>query len=312
MVTKILDTQIRREKIPISMETAHRLDIFCVAISVMKSDQVAPQVESLREGLIALGELFLKQGSGSLQSKWLARFHPSRFGSGGTLSLEDFVLKQQLTVCRDYHEAFYSGTWSHAINEQTIEGLLFNVIQSRDGYSFEVTNGGVAHSCYLGNDMPGVTWAQPVEIEEILPDDLMASQRSKPINITMLPENKQSQALPQPVVETPTPAQEKKEYRLPLLLLIRQKDGHIFALRDRLTIGRGKENKLVLEDNEISRKHAVIEPTSAGWLIKDLNSTNGTWLNGVRITNAVILKAGDRLEFGKTILRLELSASERF
>jgi len=95
-------------------------------------------------------------------------------------------------------------------------------------------------------------------------------------------------------------------------LLIRQKDGHIFALRDRLSIGRGKENNLVLQDNGISRKHAVIEPTSAGWLIRDLNSTNGTWLNGVRITNAVILKAGDRLEFGKTFLRLELSASERF
>lgn len=299
MVTQILDAQIRREKIPISMDTAHRLDIFCVAISVMKSNQGDPQVDSLREGLSALGEIFLNQGSGSLQTKWLARFHPSRFGSGGTLSLEDFVLKQQLTICRDYHEAFYSGTWSHAINEQEIEGLLFNVIQSRDGYYFEVSDGSAVRTCYIGADMPGVVWAQPVEIEEILPDDLLASRKSKLINITMLPENKSAQTLAQPVVETPPPAEEKKEYRLPLLLLIRQKDGHIFALRDRLTIGRGKENNLALEDNEISRKHAVIEPTSAGWLVRDLNSTNGTWLNGVRITNAVILKAGDRLELGK-------------
>jgi hypothetical protein len=312
MVTQILDTQIRREKIPISMESARRLDIFCAAISVMKSNQGAPHVDSLREGLVALDEISLNQGSGSLQTKWLARFHPSRFGSGGTLSLEDFVLKQQLTICRDYHEAYYSGTWSHAINEQLIEGLLFNVIQSRDGYYFEVTDGGAAHSCYLGIDMPGVTWAQPVEIEEILPDDLLASRRSKPINITMLPENKPVLALSPPVVDTPASVQEQKEYRLPLLLLIRQKDGHIFALRDRLTIGRGKENKLVIEDNGISRKHAVIEPTSAGWLIRDLNSTNGTRLNGVRITNAVILKAGDRLELGETILRMELSAGERF
>jgi hypothetical protein len=312
MVTQILDTQIRREKIPISMETAHRLDIFCVAVSVMKGNQGDPQVDSLREGLVALSELFLNQGSGSLQTKWLARFHPSRFGGGGTLSLEDFVLKQQLTVCRDYHEAFYSGTWSHAINEQTIEGLLFNVIQSRDGYYFEVTDGSAVHTCYIGADLPGLVWAQPVEIEEILPDDLLASRRSKPTHITMLSDSKPTQTIPLPVVEAPPPVQEKKEYHLPLLLLIRQKDGHIFALRDRLTIGRGKENKLTLEDNEISRKHAVIEPTSAGWLLKDLNSTNGTWLNGVRITNAVILKAGDRLEFGKTVLRLELSANERF
>ena len=130
----------------------------------------------------------------------------------------------------------------------------------------------------------------------------------------MLPENKSTQTLPQPqpVVEVPPPVEEKKEYRLPLLLLIRQKDGHIFALRDRLTIGRGKENNLVLEDNEISRKHTVIEPTSAGWLVRDLNSANGTWLNGARITNAVILKAGDRLELGKTVLRLELSENKRF
>lgn len=214
-------------------------------------------------------------------------------------------------IYEDYQNSLGQRYWEDYTKAQ-VDALLFNVIQSRDGYYFEVTDGGAVHSCYIGIDVPGLIWAQPDEIEEILPDDLLASRRSKPINITMLPENKPALALFQPVDETTAPVQEKIESRLPLLLLIRQKDGHIFALRDLLSIGRGKENNLVLQDNGISRKHAVIEPTSAGWLIRDLNSTNGTWLNGVRITNAVILKAGDRLEFGKTILRLELSASERF
>jgi pSer/pThr/pTyr-binding forkhead associated (FHA) protein len=55
----------------------------------------------------------------------------------------------------------------------------------------------------------------------------------------------------------------------------------------------------------LSRNHAVIEPLSGGWQIQDLNSTNGTWLNDIRLTGTAPLKAGDILRFGTTILRVE-------
>ena len=92
---------------------------------------------------------------------------------------------------------------------------------------------------------------------------------------------------------------------LPALCLVNQQTGQQFSLKDRLTIGRSEESGLRLDDRELSRNHAVIEPLSGGWQIQDLNSTNGTWLNDIRLTGTAPLKAGDILRFGTTILRVE-------
>ena len=56
-------------------------------------------------------------------------------------------------------------------------------------------------------------------------------------------------------------------------------------------------NSLVLDDENVSRNHAVIRPALGGWLIADLNSTNGTSVNGERILQAQ-LHDGDRISFG--------------
>lgn len=72
-----------------------------------------------------------------------------------------------------------------------------------------------------------------------------------------------------------------------------------------LSIGRDADNGLRLEDHEVSRHHAVIERTPAGWQITDLHSTNGVWVNGHRINQATLLHEWDRLIIGKTQLRLE-------
>jgi hypothetical protein len=50
-----------------------------------------------------------------------------------------------------------------------------------------------------------------------------------------------------------------------------------------LRIGRGPDNDLVISDVRVSRVHAVIEPDSKGWVLRDLQSTNGTYLNGERV-----------------------------
>jgi pSer/pThr/pTyr-binding forkhead associated (FHA) protein len=73
----------------------------------------------------------------------------------------------------------------------------------------------------------------------------------------------------------------------------------------RFTIGRDETNDLSLADAEVSRNHAVIEPTTGGWQIQDLDSTNGTWLNNSRIRGSAPLKVGDILRLGKTSLQLK-------
>jgi FHA domain len=75
-----------------------------------------------------------------------------------------------------------------------------------------------------------------------------------------------------------------------------------------LTIGRGGQNDLVLEgDDFASARHARIEPRGDGVWVQDLESTNGTYVNGERVVGALRLAPGDILRVGETDLRLEES-----
>ncbi len=72
---------------------------------------------------------------------------------------------------------------------------------------------------------------------------------------------------------------------------------------DRLTLGKDPSNDVVLgADPTVSRLHAVLERFSAGWTIRDLNSRNGTFVNGERILSASRLRAGDEIRLGATRL----------
>jgi pSer/pThr/pTyr-binding forkhead associated (FHA) protein len=68
--------------------------------------------------------------------------------------------------------------------------------------------------------------------------------------------------------------------------------------QSRLTIGRDQQCDLVLTDETVSRWHAALDRGSGGWLLSDLGSTNGTWLNGWRVTSPVRVLPGDRVSFG--------------
>jgi adenylate cyclase len=89
----------------------------------------------------------------------------------------------------------------------------------------------------------------------------------------------------------------------PYLLLHTSKGDRYLPLVDRnyWTIGRGKDSDLVIPDSCISRNHAILQPTGAGeFLIIDLGSRNGTFVNGRRVSIPVVLRDGDRVTFGKT------------
>lgn len=65
----------------------------------------------------------------------------------------------------------------------------------------------------------------------------------------------------------------------------------------RVRVGRAEGNDLIVADPRVSRQHAVIEQDGQGWVVIDLNSTNGTWVNGARVQRSP-LRAGDDLAFG--------------
>lgn len=74
-------------------------------------------------------------------------------------------------------------------------------------------------------------------------------------------------------------------------------DGRIFELHGSCTIGRSAGNTVALENDHISRKHAVIQLQGQGefWIV-DLGSSNGTYVNGRRMTRPIALKTGDVIE----------------
>ncbi|MCC7145588.1 MAG: Flp pilus assembly complex ATPase component TadA [Phycisphaeraceae bacterium] len=71
---------------------------------------------------------------------------------------------------------------------------------------------------------------------------------------------------------------------------------------DPFTIGRGSSNGLVIDDPLASRFHCVVERTDSGYAVRDLQSRNGTKLNGEYISSAE-LKPGDAIQVGSLVLR---------
>ncbi|HTR54531.1 MAG TPA: ATP-binding protein [Kofleriaceae bacterium] len=78
--------------------------------------------------------------------------------------------------------------------------------------------------------------------------------------------------------------------------------GRTFAVvGDSVSIGRGAVD-IALHGNDVSRNHARIVQTETGFELEDLGSSNGTCINGKRITGAAALALGDRVQIGSTIL----------
>ena len=73
------------------------------------------------------------------------------------------------------------------------------------------------------------------------------------------------------------------------------------TLNEPAILGRGSE-QIPLTDRTISRRHAELHPDNGVWVLHDLRSANGTYVNGTRIRKPVRLKHGDQIKIGATLL----------
>ena len=79
--------------------------------------------------------------------------------------------------------------------------------------------------------------------------------------------------------------------------------GKVYPLEaPEISIGRGSTNIISINDVEVSRRHARMELQGASYLIQDLGSTNGTFVNGQRVTGMQVLNPGDSVSFGEGII----------
>jgi pSer/pThr/pTyr-binding forkhead associated (FHA) protein len=74
--------------------------------------------------------------------------------------------------------------------------------------------------------------------------------------------------------------------------------------RTPFVVGRDKTADLVLRDPEVSRRHVRFEGHEAVVYLQDLNSSNGTFLNGRRVTSAIEVREGDEIDVGTTRIRV--------
>ena len=62
----------------------------------------------------------------------------------------------------------------------------------------------------------------------------------------------------------------------------------------------------MLSDPNVSRQHAEIRPRGGSWVLTDLGSTNGSKLNGHRVEGSEVLRSGDEIELGESVMTFTL------
>ena len=107
-----------------------------------------------------------------------------------------------------------------------------------------------------------------------------------------------------PAPARPPPKRSKKSGRRVAVVEGDSLKGKSFDIGEELTIGRADKCSVVLDDPYVSQVHARIFPNDGSFMVEDLGSTNGTYLNRQRVTAPTELQRGDRVKIGKTVLEL--------
>jgi pSer/pThr/pTyr-binding forkhead associated (FHA) protein len=111
-----------------------------------------------------------------------------------------------------------------------------------------------------------------------------------------------------PVAAAPRPKRERGEppRRHPQIRIVEPDElrGRVFDLGEELTIGRAAGCQVTLDDTFVSQLHARVFRREGQFLVEDLGSTNGTYLNRQKVTGPMVLRPGDELQIGNTIMEL--------
>lgn len=97
---------------------------------------------------------------------------------------------------------------------------------------------------------------------------------------------------------------------MPQLIVIKgPSTGKTIEFSGEATLGRGENNAIVIDDPSVSQHHAVLRPTSDGVVLTDCGSSNGTWCNGVRVSE-ILLPDGAEISVGRITFRISLASED--
>jgi pSer/pThr/pTyr-binding forkhead associated (FHA) protein len=103
----------------------------------------------------------------------------------------------------------------------------------------------------------------------------------------------------------PKPAKGKRGVPSVLVITGGALSGTSVRLTDQpVTLGRSQDSTIVLDDDYVSSRHARFFPRDGQWLVEDMGSTNGTYLDRAKVSEATPVKIGMPVRIGKTVVEL--------
>ena len=112
------------------------------------------------------------------------------------------------------------------------------------------------------------------------------------------------QSAPAAAAPRSSPRKAKKAPRKAVVIEGDSHRGATFDLREELILGRGPKCQIVLDDSYVSQMHARLFAKGDVFMVEDLGSTNGTYLNRRKVTAPTELRRGDQVKIGKTVLEM--------
>ena len=112
------------------------------------------------------------------------------------------------------------------------------------------------------------------------------------------------QSAPAAAATRSSPRKAKKAPRKAVVIEGDSHRGATFDLREELILGRGPKCQIVLDDSYVSQMHARLFAKGDVFMVEDLGSTNGTYLNRRKVTAPTELRRGDQVKIGKTVLEM--------
>ncbi len=117
-------------------------------------------------------------------------------------------------------------------------------------------------------------------------------------------------SVPRPAATAPPrPQKRRRAQRVPdptrlVMIAPPQNAGGHYTLAPEMTIGRAPGCTIVIEDGYVSSVHTRVFGRDGSWLVEDLGSTNGTYLNQKKVTGPSVLRVGDHISVGNVELEV--------
>ena len=145
----------------------------------------------------------------------------------------------------------------------------------------------------------GLLWAFVLMTVLVLRRDLKQPADAKPTR-------RQRPAKPPKPAKAARAAKQSKVRGSKLVVIEGPLTGTVIPLGgSQVTIGRAPDSTLVIEDDYASSRHARVYASEGSWVVEDLGSTNGTWIDRNRITSPTVLAVGAPLRVGRTTMTLQ-------